>query len=500
MNFCFFLTLALSASICANPLPLPPALKNKDDAEFHYRLGLNYYHGQGDKPDYSKALNQFKRAAELGLPKAQGILGQCYLNGRGIDRDLKKAAEWLNQSASSGDKIAQFTLGTMHTSGEGVKPNAALAYKWYLKAAAQGHTAAMANIGVLHETGRGVKQDFREAFRWYEMAAKPGLAVAQCNLGQLYATGRGVKTDPTKAAEWYLKAAQQGHAQAQFLLGTALYFGKGVKQDPVMAYQWICLAANYGNPGARQHRRTIGDKLTPTQFNIASRGIREFMAKHRGNSNATPHNAPKTGTGFFVTHEGHLLTNHHLISGAKRVEVRTDSGNFEARVVQSDPTNGLALLQIKTRSTPLHLGINRAIQLGEEVFTVGFPQPHHAHGIDPKLTDGKVSSLSGAQDDPRYYQVSIPLQPSNSGGALVDDSGLTIGIIAAVPNRPKALNPTGNSPQNLNHALKSNQIVAFLSNIPEARTKIPLQQSSKRSYKNAIKAAQSATVLILVHQ
>tara|TARA_B100000959_G_scaffold279652_1_gene340188 strand:- start:1567 stop:2241 length:675 start_codon:yes stop_codon:yes gene_type:complete len=224
------------------------------------------------------------------------------------------------------------------------------------------------------------------------------------------------------------------------------------------------------------------------------------MAKHRGNSNATPHNAPKTGTGFFVTHEGHLLTNHHLISGAKRVEVRTDSGNFEARVVQSDPTNGLALLQIKTRSTPLHLGINRAIQLGEEVFTVGFPQPHHAHGIDPKLTDGKVSSLSGAQDDPRYYQVSIPLQPSNSGGALVDDSGLTIGIIAAVPNSPKALNLTGNSPQNLNHALKSNQIVAFLSNIPEARTKIPLQQSSKRSYKNAIKAAQSATVLILVHQ
>jgi TPR repeat protein len=424
------------------------------------------------------------------------MLGQCFLNGRGINRDPQKAAVWIKQAAGSGDQIAQFTLGIMYTSGEGVKQNPTRAYKWYLEAAAQGHIAAMANIGVLHETGQGVKQNFREAFRWYEMAAKPGLPVAQCNLGQLYATGRGVKADPAKAAEWYLKAAQQGHAQAQFLLGTALYFGNGVKRDPVMAYQWICLAANYGSLRARQHRRTIGDKLTPSQFNIASNGVRKFMAKHRGNSNATPHDAPKTGTGFFVTHEGHLLTNHLLIAGAKRIEARTAKGNFEARVVQSDPTSDLALLQIKTRSTPLHLGISRAIRLGEEVFTVGFPHPH---GVEPKLTDGKVSSLLGAQDDPRYYQVSIPLQPGNTGGALVDDSGLTIGIIGNVPNNPKALKLIGSSPQNLNHALKSNRIAAFLSSIPEARTKIPLQQPVKQSYKEAIKATQTATVLILVH-
>ena len=499
MKFNLLLTLLLSAWAHANPLPLPPTQKNKDDAEFHYHLGLNYYHGQGDKPNYAKALDQFKRAAELGLPKAKGILGQCYLNGRGINRDPQKAAFWIKQAASAGDKIAQFTLGIMYTSGEGIGQNSTLALRWYLKAAAQGHTAAMANIGVLHETGQGVKQNFREAFRWYEMAAKPGLPTAQCNLGQLYATGRGVKADPDKAAEWYLKAARQGHAQAQFLLGTALYFGKGIKQDPVMAYQWICLAANFGNPRAREHRRTIGDKLTPTQFNTAAKGVREFMAKHQGNSSATIDNATKTGTGFFVTHEGHLLTSHHVIAGAKSIEARTGSGNFEAHVVKSDPANDLALLQIKTRSLPLHLGISRAAQLGKEVFTIGFPNTR-VQGVEPKLTDGKINSLFGMMDDPRFYQVSVPVQPGNSGGALVDDSGLAVGMITFQLDDLKTFKQTGSLPQNVNYALKSNQIAAFLSRIPEARAKIPLQQPTKRSYKNAIKAAQSATVLILVHQ
>ena len=499
MKFNLFLTLLLSALVHANPLPLPPTQKNKDDAEFHYHLGLNYYHGQGDKPNYAKALDQFKRAAELGLPKAKGMLGQCYLNGRGVNRDPQKAAVWLKQAASAGDKIAQFTLGVMYTSGAGVKQNPTLALQWYLKAAAQGHTAAMANIGVLHETGQGVKQDFREAFRWYEMAAKPGLPVAQCNLGQLYATGRGVKADSAKAAEWYLKAAQQGHSQAQFLLGTALYFGKGVKQDPVMACQWISLAANFGNPRAQQHRRTVGDKLTPTQSNTAAKGIREFMAKYRGNSNATIDNATKTGTGFFVTYEGHLLTNQHVIAGAKRIETRTASGVFEARVVKSDPAKDLALLQIKTHSMPLHLGISRAVQLGKEVFTIGFPNTR-VQGVEPKLTDGKVSSLFGMQDDPRFYQISVPVQPGNSGGALVDDSGLVVGIITFQLDDLKTFKQTGSLPQNVNYALKSNQILDFLLRIPEARAKIPLQQPAKRSYTDAIKAAQSATVLILVHQ
>jgi S1-C subfamily serine protease len=92
------------------------------------------------------------------------------------------------------------------------------------------------------------------------------------------------------------------------------------------------------------------------------------------------------------------------------------------------------------------------------------------------------------------------VQPGNSGGALVDDSGLVVGIITFQLDDLKTFKQTGSLPQNVNYALKSNQILDFLLRIPEARAKIPLQQPAKRSYTDAIKAAQSATVLILVHQ
>ena len=223
------------------------------------------------------------------------------------------------------------------------------------------------------------------------------------------------------------------------------------------------------------------------------------MAKHQGNSSATIDNATKTGTGFFVTYEGHLLTSHHVIAGGKRIEARTGSGNFEAHVVKADPANDIALLQIKTHSIPLHLCIGRTIQLGEEVFTIGFPNTR-TQGVDPKLTDGKVNSLFGVRNDPRFYQVSVPFQPGNYGGALVGDSGLAIGIITFGLDNLKTFKQTDRLPQNVNYALKSNQIVAFLKRIPEARAKIPLQQPTKRSYEDAIKAAQSATVRILVYQ
>jgi S1-C subfamily serine protease len=54
------------------------------------------------------------------------------------------------------------------------------------------------------------------------------------------------------------------------------------------------------------------------------------------------------------------------------------------------------------------------------------------HGFAPKLAKGEIASLSGAGDDPRYFQISVPVQPGNSGGALVDERGNVIGIVSAI--------------------------------------------------------------------
>ena len=94
--------------------------------------------------------------------------------------------------------------------------------------------------------------------------------------------------------------------------------------------------------------------------------------------------------------------------------------------------------------------------------------------------------------------MSLPVQAGNSGGALVDDAGLAIGMVTIRRDDLKILNLTGSLPRTANHALKSTQLAAFLAGIPEARAKIPLLPA-KRTYPEAITATQKATVLILVH-
>ncbi|HZM01882.1 MAG TPA: serine protease, partial [Candidatus Saccharimonadales bacterium] len=76
----------------------------------------------------------------------------------------------------------------------------------------------------------------------------------------------------------------------------------------------------------------------------------------------------------------------------------------------------------------LLIAASRSAHLGGTVATIGFPDPS-LQGFSPKLAKGEIASLSGAGDDPRYFQISVPVQPGNSGGALVDERGNVIGIV-----------------------------------------------------------------------
>src|ERR1039458_4939465 len=70
------------------------------------------------------------------------------------------------------------------------------------------------------------------------------------------------------------------------------------------------------------------------------------------------------------------------------------------------------------------------VKMGDTVFTIGFPNPE-IQGVEPKLTRGEISSMAGVQDNPRYYQISVPVQPGNSGGALVDECGNAVGVVTS---------------------------------------------------------------------
>jgi S1-C subfamily serine protease len=140
-----------------------------------------------------------------------------------------------------------------------------------------------------------------------------------------------------------------------------------------------------------------------------------------------------SGTGFFVTDDGYLISNYHVVKDAAQVRLLTRTGTIPAKVVRVDMANDLALLKAEGKFMPLPLAPSGTVHLGNTVATIGFPNID-LQGFAPKLAKGEIAALSGVQDDPRYFQISVPLQPGNSGGALVDERGNVIGIVSAKLN------------------------------------------------------------------
>jgi S1-C subfamily serine protease len=188
---------------------------------------------------------------------------------------------------------------------------------------------------------------------------------------------------------------------------------------------------------------------------------------------AAPDSAPakpdrlfdQTGTGFLVSTNGHLVTNAHVVQGCVGDILGNPSGEAPAklRLVSSDETNDLALLQVTGSFKDVAKIRDKAIQSGDSVVAIGYP----FHGLltsDFTVTTGIVSSLSGILNDTRFLQISAAVQPGNSGGPLLASSGDVVGVVAAKLNAIKFVRATGNIPENINFAIKTGALRDFLDN------------------------------------
>ena len=110
-----------------------------------------------------------------------------------------------------------------------------------------------------------------------------------------------------------------------------------------------------------------------------------------------------------------------------------------------------------------------------------------------------VNRLSGAQDDARYFQISVPVQPGNSGGALVDERGNVVGVVSAKLSARAALASSGALPENVNYAVKSSYLLSFLESVPEVSEKLKEPETKERKFEEVVKAAEQAAVLVLVY-
>lgn len=163
-------------------------------------------------------------------------------------------------------------------------------------------------------------------------------------------------------------------------------------------------------------RRFFGPGMTP-------------MPGMPGMPNARPRGT-SLGTGFIISSDGYVLTNHHVIDGADTVRIRlADRREFTAKVVGSDEQSDVALLKIDAKGLPvMRIGDSATLKPGQWVVAIGSP-----FGLDHSVTAGIVSAVGRANPgaDQRYVpfiQTDVAINRGNSGGPLLDTRGQVVGI------------------------------------------------------------------------
>jgi S1-C subfamily serine protease len=179
------------------------------------------------------------------------------------------------------------------------------------------------------------------------------------------------------------------------------------------------------------------------------------------------------GTGFFINEKGYIATNYHVVKDVTEIQVeyfqKGIKYTYSAKVIVTDKQNDLAIIQIQdSRFNSLpnipYVFSSTIKDVGTQVFALGYPMAD-VMGSEIKFTDGKISSKTGMQGDITVYQISVPIQPGNSGGPLFDSKGNLVGITSS------ALNKEYFNSENVNYAIKSTYLKNLIDVMPET---IPL--------------------------
>ena len=202
------------------------------------------------------------------------------------------------------------------------------------------------------------------------------------------------------------------------------------------------------------------------------------------------------GSGFFITEDGYLITNEHVVKDSENIIVRTQSELLQAQVLKVDAEEDLALLKVETHDQPCAKLIDSEPYEGQKVFTMGYPVPQTL-GFEMKLTSGVVSSITGFEDDPREVQFDATIMGGNSGGPLFcDETGYVIGVNSSGMVASWHSSDDVNSTGIVNYARKAERIKIFLKDF--AGLQLPINSISVSSpvRKRIIEHAKDCTVQI----
>jgi len=192
------------------------------------------------------------------------------------------------------------------------------------------------------------------------------------------------------------------------------------------------------NISTTRTERAPNNSGIPPQFRgIPDEFLRHFFGQdpRQERRQAPERRSQSVGSGFVITQDGYILTNHHVIEGADGVIVRlSDRQEYKAEVVGSDPRTDVALLKVDASGLPtVRIGDSGKLKVGSWVLAIGAP-----FGLDYTVTAGIVSAKGRNLPDDTYVpfiQTDVAINPGNSGGPLINLKGEVIGINAQIYTR-----------------------------------------------------------------
>lgn len=476
-----------------------------------------------EEGNYTRAFQIFEPLAKCGSALAQNNLGALYGEGHGVPKDEVEAARWYQASASQGHSTAQANLGWFYWTGTVFQRDQDEAERYFRLSAAQGDdegigglkelaslgvVAAQVSLGDLYYNGTGVSQDYDEAMRWWLRAAGSShatliSAVAKYKVGSLLALGySSAKPDDAFAAALLQRGADAGIPQAQFVLANLYADGRGVPENYVVAMKWLILSSASGHDAARDMAGQLRTYMTvaqiaeaqgqaeawqPTSFDEASSRGSGIEAKRDGIEQIS-----STGSGFFVSSDGHVVTNAHVVSQCSRLST---AKGLPLRLLSTDEATDLALLMADAEARPsaLYLRQGRGVRLADSVLVAGYPLTGLLSS-ELNATLGSVSALAGPANDRRVFQITAPVQPGNSGGPVIDSFGNVVGVVVSKLDAVEVARLTGDIPQNVNFAISLGTLQAFLdANDVDYQTRA---SSATKSNADVAEMARAATVQI----
>jgi uncharacterized protein len=476
---------------------------------------VGYMHdmGEGAAEDPKEAVRWYVKSADKGFDIAQYNLGVMYQSGRGVDKDLAAAARWYRKAADQGDADSEASLGYLYEQGMGVESDIAQAITWYKAAARQGCSRALNNLGVLYSEGSGVPRNLVYAYVLYALAVDKATEADDRKLAQDNRTDITQKLSAAELAqakalrmraatnlELVLPESQTAGreddgrnrpkppagASAPDIAGKAPDRATTAPTQPGSAGTLVgtvktALATLGYDVGGKDnnlndkavaairtfqkdHGLTADGQISPDL--LAALLASRFEASNASKTTNSPGSARKlklyaSGSGFYVSAAGDIVTNQHVVEGCSEIRL---PGGSALQLVSVDKANDLALLK---SSKPVvdfaRFRDGRGVRTGEAIMIAGFPLRDEISS-ELNVTTGNISALAGPNDDRTLIQITAPVQHGNSGGPVLDLSGHVVGVVQSKfdPTSDTEGDNTIDVPQNVNFAVSANLLRSFL--------------------------------------